>query len=168
METFKLSNNQTNQLSLMNSLKQTDSPNPIIFIPKSDFEYLVLAANIENATHNRNNGHTILVQSILMNQYKKHQEKQEKQLKILINMHEHKKERKKMSKAKSKKKNRNQFRSYGCEWCQTIKSLTWRRGPSGPASLCNPCGLQWSKGKNIETAKERMRKSRGEWISTSK
>ncbi|KAJ3188613.1 hypothetical protein HDU85_004327 [Gaertneriomyces sp. JEL0708] len=32
-----------------------------------------------------------------------------------------------------------------CQMCQTTKTGQWRRGPDGPRTLCNACGLDWSK-----------------------
>lgn len=38
-----------------------------------------------------------------------------------------------------KSKNRQQ-----CEKCHTSVTPQWRKGPSGPASLCNACGLRYA------------------------
>lgn len=32
-----------------------------------------------------------------------------------------------------------------CSTCQTTTTPEWRRGPSGPRTLCNACGLAWAK-----------------------
>eukprot|EP01103_Thecamoeba_quadrilineata_P007510 TRINITY_DN17377_c0_g1_i1.p1 TRINITY_DN17377_c0_g1~~TRINITY_DN17377_c0_g1_i1.p1 ORF type:complete len:336 (-),score=45.48 TRINITY_DN17377_c0_g1_i1:18-1025(-) len=32
-----------------------------------------------------------------------------------------------------------------CEWCGTSSTPEWRRGPNGPKTLCNACGLKCSK-----------------------
>lgn len=32
-----------------------------------------------------------------------------------------------------------------CASCKTSKTGQWRRGPLGPRTLCNACGLEWSK-----------------------
>jgi PAS domain S-box-containing protein len=32
-----------------------------------------------------------------------------------------------------------------CTDCGTLDSPEWRRGPSGPKTLCNACGLRWAK-----------------------
>ncbi|KAJ6171166.1 hypothetical protein N7470_000233 [Penicillium chermesinum] len=32
-----------------------------------------------------------------------------------------------------------------CSDCQTADSPEWRKGPNGPKTLCNACGLRWSK-----------------------
>ncbi|KAL6240271.1 white collar 2 type of transcription factor [Rhinocladiella similis] len=34
-----------------------------------------------------------------------------------------------------------------CAECGTLSSCEWRKGPNGPKTLCNACGLRWSKGK---------------------
>jgi PAS domain S-box-containing protein len=34
---------------------------------------------------------------------------------------------------------------YVCTDCGTLDSPEWRRGPSGPKTLCNACGLRWAK-----------------------
>ncbi|KAK9459376.1 uncharacterized protein V1516DRAFT_627779, partial [Lipomyces oligophaga] len=36
-------------------------------------------------------------------------------------------------------------REYKCSECGTIDSPEWRKGPVGPKTLCNACGLRWSK-----------------------
>ncbi|ORZ14064.1 GATA zinc finger-domain-containing protein [Absidia repens] len=35
--------------------------------------------------------------------------------------------------------------SYVCVDCGTTASPEWRRGPHGPKTLCNACGLRWAK-----------------------
>uniref|UniRef100_A0A7N0TJA2 GATA-type domain-containing protein n=1 Tax=Kalanchoe fedtschenkoi TaxID=63787 RepID=A0A7N0TJA2_KALFE len=41
-----------------------------------------------------------------------------------------------------------------CEFCGCTETPTWRRGPSGPNTLCNRCGLRYmrnqKKAKNAE------------------
>ncbi|KAK0610235.1 Cutinase gene palindrome-binding protein [Lasiodiplodia hormozganensis] len=32
-----------------------------------------------------------------------------------------------------------------CQWCGATSAPEWRRGPSGPKTLCNACGLRHSK-----------------------
>ncbi|KAL1641405.1 white collar 2 type of transcription factor [Diplodia intermedia] len=32
-----------------------------------------------------------------------------------------------------------------CTWCATTEAPEWRRGPDGPKTLCNACGLKYSK-----------------------
>ncbi|KAI3338259.1 hypothetical protein F4824DRAFT_90576 [Ustulina deusta] len=34
---------------------------------------------------------------------------------------------------------------YVCTDCGTLDSPEWRKGPSGPKTLCNACGLRWAK-----------------------
>ena len=34
---------------------------------------------------------------------------------------------------------------YVCTDCGTRESPEWRKGPSGPKTLCNACGLRWAK-----------------------
>ncbi|KAI8387256.1 hypothetical protein BD560DRAFT_344475, partial [Blakeslea trispora] len=35
--------------------------------------------------------------------------------------------------------------NFVCTYCGTSSSPEWRRGPLGPKTLCNACGLRWSK-----------------------
>merc|ERR1712072_50492 len=35
--------------------------------------------------------------------------------------------------------------NYVCHDCGTADSPEWRRGPLGPKTLCNACGLRWAK-----------------------
>ncbi|KAI8875346.1 hypothetical protein K501DRAFT_202807 [Backusella circina FSU 941] len=49
---------------------------------------------------------------------------------------------------KEKIKRRKKHRSidkYVCTDCGTITSPEWRKGPHGPKTLCNACGLRWAK-----------------------
>jgi hypothetical protein len=48
---------------------------------------------------------------------------------------------------------------YVCTDCGTLDSPEWRKGPSGPKTLCNACGLRWAKKE-----KKRMGKEGGEAI----
>ncbi|KAL2432769.1 Cutinase gene palindrome-binding protein [Exophiala dermatitidis] len=49
---------------------------------------------------------------------------------------------------------------YVCTDCGTLDSPEWRKGPNGPKTLCNACGLRWAKKEkkrtgasaNVETA----------------
>lgn len=34
-----------------------------------------------------------------------------------------------------------------CELCQTTETPEWRRGPNGPATLCNACGIRYANKK---------------------
>jgi PAS domain S-box-containing protein len=45
---------------------------------------------------------------------------------------------------------------YVCTDCGTLDSPEWRKGPNGPKTLCNACGLRWAKkekkkGGGVET-----------------
>ncbi|KAK9382200.1 uncharacterized protein V2V93DRAFT_404213 [Kockiozyma suomiensis] len=45
----------------------------------------------------------------------------------------------------SKKKKVADENDYKCRQCGTSDSPEWRKGPAGPKTLCNACGLRWSK-----------------------
>lgn len=53
-----------------------------------------------------------------------------------------------------KKKKLKVAEEYVCTDCGTLDSPEWRKGPSGPKTLCNACGLRWAK-------KEKKRQSIG-------
>jgi len=44
-----------------------------------------------------------------------------------------------------KKKKIKMADEYVCTDCGTLDSPEWRKGPSGPKTLCNACGLRWAK-----------------------
>merc|ERR1712000_31042 len=44
-----------------------------------------------------------------------------------------------------KKKKLKASEEYVCTDCGTLDSPEWRKGPSGPKTLCNACGLRWAK-----------------------
>ncbi|KAI5863035.1 hypothetical protein GGS23DRAFT_567905 [Durotheca rogersii] len=44
-----------------------------------------------------------------------------------------------------KKKKIKIAEEYVCTDCGTLDSPEWRKGPSGPKTLCNACGLRWAK-----------------------
>ncbi|KAM0808052.1 hypothetical protein AB5N19_08393 [Seiridium cardinale] len=44
-----------------------------------------------------------------------------------------------------KKKKIKVAEEYVCTDCGTLDSPEWRKGPSGPKTLCNACGLRWAK-----------------------
>ncbi|KAF2493863.1 hypothetical protein BU16DRAFT_464343 [Lophium mytilinum] len=44
-----------------------------------------------------------------------------------------------------KKKKMKIADEYVCTDCGTLDSPEWRKGPSGPKTLCNACGLRWAK-----------------------
>ncbi|KAF3764625.1 hypothetical protein M406DRAFT_91348 [Cryphonectria parasitica EP155] len=58
-----------------------------------------------------------------------------------------------------KKKKLKVAEEYVCTDCGTLDSPEWRKGPAGPKTLCNACGLRWAKkekkktqgGNNIDT-----------------
>ncbi|BGP39900.1 hypothetical protein JCM10450v2_003874 [Rhodotorula kratochvilovae] len=45
-----------------------------------------------------------------------------------------------------------------CANCGRTQSAEWRSGPTGPKSLCNACGLRWSKAKSQAAAAAKQRK----------
>lgn len=49
---------------------------------------------------------------------------------------------------------------YVCTDCGTLDSPEWRKGPNGPKTLCNACGLRWAK-------KEKKRGGAGSGAGTS-
>ncbi|KAI0837631.1 hypothetical protein F5Y06DRAFT_270945 [Hypoxylon sp. FL0890] len=44
-----------------------------------------------------------------------------------------------------KKKKLKVAEEYVCTDCGTLDSPEWRKGPQGPKTLCNACGLRWAK-----------------------
>lgn len=48
-------------------------------------------------------------------------------------------------KKKKMKKQRTDEGEFVCRDCGTVDSPEWRRGPLGPKTLCNACGLRWAK-----------------------
>lgn len=44
-----------------------------------------------------------------------------------------------------KKKKQKVADEYVCTDCGTLDSPEWRKGPKGPKTLCNACGLRWAK-----------------------
>ncbi|KAF1998626.1 white collar-2 [Amniculicola lignicola CBS 123094] len=53
-----------------------------------------------------------------------------------------------------KKKKMKIADEYVCTDCGTLDSPEWRKGPNGPKTLCNACGLRWAK-------KEKKKQSAG-------
>ncbi|GES79824.1 white collar-2 [Rhizophagus clarus] len=49
------------------------------------------------------------------------------------------------SKPRKKKKPKVEEEEYVCTDCGTVESPEWRKGPQGPKTLCNACGLRWAK-----------------------
>ena len=39
-----------------------------------------------------------------------------------------------------------------CQLCSATETSLWRRGPAGPRTLCNACGVKWTKGKLPSTS----------------
>ncbi|KAK3393808.1 cutinase gene palindrome-binding protein [Podospora didyma] len=52
-----------------------------------------------------------------------------------------------------KKKKIKVAEEYVCTDCGTLESPEWRKGPSGPKTLCNACGLRWAKNQKKEKNK---------------
>lgn len=50
-----------------------------------------------------------------------------------------------------------------CQWCKVKGIKLLRKGPGGRCTLCNACGLQYKNGRNIDDARKRCRKDRGEF-----
>ncbi|MCJ1327447.1 blue light receptor [Thelotrema lepadinum] len=50
-----------------------------------------------------------------------------------------------------KKKKLKVADEYVCTDCGTLDSPEWRKGPSGPKTLCNACGLRWAKKEKKRT-----------------
>ncbi|KAG0285466.1 hypothetical protein BGZ96_010282 [Linnemannia gamsii] len=42
-----------------------------------------------------------------------------------------------------------------CSYCDSVSTPMWRRGPNGPGTLCNACGVKWKHGKILEDASEK-------------
>ncbi|KAJ8102699.1 hypothetical protein POJ06DRAFT_54036 [Lipomyces tetrasporus] len=51
-------------------------------------------------------------------------------------------------------------KEYVCTECGTLDSPEWRKGPQGPKTLCNACGLRWSKSLKKKTLGSSSSKSR--------
>jgi PAS domain S-box-containing protein len=56
------------------------------------------------------------------------------------------------SSAGDKKKKLKMADEYVCTDCGTLDSPEWRKGPSGPKTLCNACGLRWAKKEKKRTS----------------
>lgn len=54
--------------------------------------------------------------------------------------------------AGDKKKKLKMADEYVCTDCGTLDSPEWRKGPSGPKTLCNACGLRWAKKEKKRTS----------------
>ncbi|KAI8580388.1 hypothetical protein K450DRAFT_236820 [Umbelopsis ramanniana AG] len=55
---------------------------------------------------------------------------------------------------------KNVFSAHTCESCGTDTSPEWRRGPSGHKTLCNACGLRYSRSIARQTKAARQRDDR--------
>ncbi|KAF9905336.1 hypothetical protein EC991_001759 [Linnemannia zychae] len=44
-----------------------------------------------------------------------------------------------------------------CSYCDSVSTPMWRRGPNGPGTLCNACGVKWKHGKILEDASEKTK-----------
>ncbi|KAL9116129.1 MAG: hypothetical protein Q9227_000498 [Pyrenula ochraceoflavens] len=51
-----------------------------------------------------------------------------------------------------KKKKLKAADEYVCTDCGTLDSPEWRKGPNGPKTLCNACGLRWAKREKKRSA----------------
>jgi hypothetical protein len=49
-----------------------------------------------------------------------------------------------------KKKKQKVADEYVCTDCGTLDSPEWRKGPKGPKTLCNACGLRWAKSGTVK------------------
>ena len=52
---------------------------------------------------------------------------------------------------RDKKKRVKVADEYVCTDCGTLDSPEWRKGPTGPKTLCNACGLRWAKKEKKKT-----------------
>ena len=52
---------------------------------------------------------------------------------------------------KKEKKKLKVADEYVCADCGTLDSPEWRKGPKGPKTLCNACGLRWAKKEKKRT-----------------
>ncbi|KAF9117110.1 hypothetical protein BGX27_003572 [Mortierella sp. AM989] len=41
-----------------------------------------------------------------------------------------------------------------CGYCDCTTTPMWRRGPNGPSTLCNACGVKWKHGKILQDPKD--------------
>lgn len=53
--------------------------------------------------------------------------------------------------SKKEKKKLKVADEYVCADCGTLDSPEWRKGPKGPKTLCNACGLRWAKKEKKRT-----------------
>eukprot|EP01113_Clastostelium_recurvatum_P012964 TRINITY_DN1677_c0_g1_i3.p1 TRINITY_DN1677_c0_g1~~TRINITY_DN1677_c0_g1_i3.p1 ORF type:complete len:480 (-),score=149.43 TRINITY_DN1677_c0_g1_i3:69-1508(-) len=57
--------------------------------------------------------------------------------------------------------NKQSRSNVSCQQCGTSSTPEWRKGPSGPGTLCNACGLQYSKKIREEKLREKERHALG-------
>ncbi|KAJ7632975.1 white collar photoreceptors-like protein [Roridomyces roridus] len=57
-------------------------------------------------------------------------------------------------KKKAQKKGAPTTEQYVCVTCGRTESPEWRKGPSGPKTLCNACGLRWAKQSKVHKMPE--------------
>ena len=55
---------------------------------------------------------------------------------------------------KKDKKKQKVADEYVCADCGTLDSPEWRKGPKGPKTLCNACGLRWAKKEKKRTGED--------------
>ncbi|ORX95765.1 GATA-domain-containing protein [Basidiobolus meristosporus CBS 931.73] len=65
------------------------------------------------------------------------------------------------SRKKRKQKSEDNI-DHMCTECGTVESPEWRKGPQGPKTLCNACGLRWAK-----RAKRELQTTKSEDASSS-
>ncbi|KAG0327541.1 GATA-binding factor 2 [Dissophora globulifera] len=46
-----------------------------------------------------------------------------------------------------------------CGYCDCTTTPMWRRGPNGPSTLCNACGVKWKHGKILQDSNDTPQKS---------
>lgn len=56
--------------------------------------------------------------------------------------------------SKKEKKKLKMADEYVCADCGTLDSPEWRKGPKGPKTLCNACGLRWAKKEKKRTGED--------------
>jgi len=54
-----------------------------------------------------------------------------------------------------------------CANCGRTQSAEWRSGPTGPKTLCNACGLRWSKAKSQANQAAKQRKEDEDKVKVS-
>ncbi|KAG0203179.1 hypothetical protein BGX31_003407 [Mortierella sp. GBA43] len=54
-----------------------------------------------------------------------------------------------------------------CGYCNCITTPMWRRGPNGPGTLCNACGVKWKHGKILQDVQETVQAPKSIPVSSS-